>query len=40
MAQAGSGAIYPGSALLVLVAMALVLRLLLRPSPQKTRADL
>ena len=40
MAQAGIGAIYPGSALLVLVAMALVLRLLLRPSPQKTRADL
>lgn len=38
MAQAGIDAIYLGSALLVFIAMALVLRLLLSQSPQKASA--
>jgi len=38
MAQAGIDAIYLGSALLVLLAMALVLRLLLSKSPQDASA--
>lgn len=40
MAQAGIDSIYLGSALLVFIAMALVLRMLLRKSPQEVSAEI